>query len=87
MAASKFHITTIIFAVLATVAMTLAALPARAQCTFDAWKPGDGLPGGLDDRVSALTVYNGNLIAGGHFIEASGELTDGVESSEADLSR
>jgi hypothetical protein len=77
MLTSRFHITTIIVAVLATAALMLAASPARAQCEFE-WKPGVGLAAGTANRVGVLTVYNGNLIAGGDFTEAGGVLVNHI---------
>ncbi len=51
-------------------AVFFTAAPASAQCTYQ-WLPGEGLPG-LNDAVHALTVYNGELIAGGRFTTAGG---------------
>jgi hypothetical protein len=37
-----------------------------------AWKPGNNPPSDVNGVVDALTVYNGELIAGGYFITAGG---------------
>src|SRR5262249_10971974 len=61
-------------------AISLAAIAppaAVADCPYYQWQPGDGLPG-TDGSVYALTVYNGNMIAGGSFTIAGGVIANSI---------
>lgn len=57
------------------LAILSALLPAAfGQCPAPTWSPGDRLGSGLDPWgwVFALTVYQGDLVAGGYFTTAGG---------------
>jgi hypothetical protein len=49
----------------------MSSAVAYGQCDF-AWKPGNNPPSDVNGVVDALTVHNGELIAGGYFITAGG---------------
>lgn len=59
----------------AIVAALTAALARDATAQCDIWQ---NLGAGLNDRVFALTVYNGELIAGGAFSSPDGAIGTGI---------